>query len=147
MVCVVRQAWRCARARADLHKRKAALPRQLAHKAWMRLMAAAQRAAWQQRLQEVRLQEAALTIQAAYRGWQVRRVTAKQLAGVRRFQVREVVAMAARGLWASARSILLWGMQNTFRPNIVSNAIASGNVADVDASSGDLCSHSVQCFV
>lgn len=72
----------------ELSQLKAALPRKRARKAWLKLLAAAQRAAWQQRLCKLQQQEAALAIQAAYRGWVVRRVTAKQLAGVRRFQVR-----------------------------------------------------------
>lgn len=81
------QAWRCAKARQQLHGLKAALPRKLAHKAWLRLLTAAQHASWQQQLRAVQQEEAVLAIQAAYRGWVVRRVTAKQLAGVRRFQV------------------------------------------------------------
>jgi hypothetical protein len=85
---VVVQAWRCRQARTELSQLKAALPRKRARKAWLRLLAAAQQAAWQQQLRETQRQEAVLAIQSAYRGWQVRRVTAKQLAGVRRFQVR-----------------------------------------------------------
>jgi hypothetical protein len=88
--CAV-QAWRCSQARSKLQQLRKALPRARACKAWQRLLAAAQQAAWQQRLQEAREQEAALAIQAAYRAWRVRRVTAKQLAGVRRFQVGVVV--------------------------------------------------------
>jgi hypothetical protein len=73
-----------------LSQLKAALPRKRARQAWLRLLAAAQQAAWQQQLREMQRQEAVLAIQSAYRAWQVRRVTAKQLAGVRRFQVRNL---------------------------------------------------------
>lgn len=81
------QAWRCRKARLELSELTTALPRKRARKAWLRLLAAAQQAAWQQRLHEMQRQDAALVIQSAYRAWRVRQVTAKQLAGVRRFQV------------------------------------------------------------
>jgi hypothetical protein len=40
-----------------------------------------------QRLEAVRRQLAILALQSAVRGWLVRREVAKQLAGIRRFQV------------------------------------------------------------
>lgn len=97
VLCAV-QAWRCSQACSKLQQLKKALPRARACKAWQRLLAAAQQAAWQQCLQEAREQEAALAIQAAYRAWRVRRVTAKQLAGVRRFQVGVVVCKGSAAL-------------------------------------------------
>lgn len=84
---VYAQAWRCAKAAGELQQLKADLPRKRARAAWLRLSAAARQAALQQRLQEARREQAVLAIQAAFRGWKVRRVRSRQLAGVRRFQV------------------------------------------------------------
>lgn len=81
------QAWRCAAARAELHHRRVELPRKRARAAWQRVVGVAKAAALQQRLQEVQQEEAAKAVQAAWRGCLVRRTTAKQLAGIRRFQV------------------------------------------------------------
>lgn len=99
--CVV-QAWRCRQARMELSQLKAAVPRKRARKAWLRMLKVAQQAAWQQRLRDTQRQEAVLAIQSAYRGWQVRRVTAKQLAGVRRFQVRHQCCPTATASQASS---------------------------------------------
>ncbi|KAF8065931.1 Aspm [Scenedesmus sp. PABB004] len=83
---VLQRAWRCARARAELPRLRAELPRRRAVAAWRRALAAARAHLAEQRAEAARREAAALVIQSAVRGWQVRRVTSRQLAGVRRFQ-------------------------------------------------------------
>lgn len=87
-LCPHSQAWRCARARAQLRDMKDELPRKRARAAWQRVVAAVSAALAQQRRQQVQEEAAATALQAAVRGWLVRRAAAKQLAGIRRFQVR-----------------------------------------------------------
>lgn len=85
LACV--QAWRCKQARALLCKLREELPQRKAAAAWQRMIKAAKAALWQQQLEAAARETAALVIQGAVRGWQVRRVTARQIAGIKRLQV------------------------------------------------------------
>lgn len=81
------QAWRCVQATAMVAQLREALPHRTAQRNWQRAVATVQEALRRQRLEAERQKLAATAIQSAVRGWQVRRVVAKQLAGIRRFQV------------------------------------------------------------
>lgn len=70
-----------------LCKLQAQQPQRRAREAWQQVIKAAQAALWQQQLEAAAREAAVLVIQSAARGWQVRRMTSRQVAGIKRLQV------------------------------------------------------------